>query len=79
MDQSCDKRLGLISDSGVLSRLINTDQMFSSLEVGGEGNTQKGTWWGSNLPKDVAARLHPVVQEGEASVGYKIGEAHVCG
>jgi hypothetical protein len=28
--QSCDKRLVLISDSGVLSRLINTDQIFSS-------------------------------------------------
>ena len=30
IDQSCDKRVVLYSDSGVLSRLINTDQMFSS-------------------------------------------------
>lgn len=29
-DQKCDKRKVLYSDSGVLSRLINTDQMFSS-------------------------------------------------
>jgi len=28
--QRCDKRLGLYSDSGVLRRLINTDQSFSS-------------------------------------------------
>lgn len=29
-NQRCDKRLDLYSDSGVLSRLINTDQRFSS-------------------------------------------------
>jgi hypothetical protein len=28
--QRCDKRVVLYSDSGVLSRLINTDQFFSS-------------------------------------------------
>jgi hypothetical protein len=40
---------------------------------------EKRTWWGSNLPNNVAASLDPVVQEGETRVGDKIGEAHVCG
>jgi len=29
-------------------------------------------------PNDVAACLDPVVQDGEACVGNKVGEAHVC-
>jgi hypothetical protein len=33
---------------------------------------------GSNLPNNVAASLDPVVQEGQASVGNEIGEAHNC-
>ena len=41
-------------------------------------NTAKEPWWGSNLPNDVAAGLDPVVEEGKACVGDKIGEAHVC-
>jgi hypothetical protein len=78
--QSCDKRLVLISDSGVLSRLINTDQIFSSLkEVGCGAVREKRTWWGSNLPNNVAASLDPVVQKGETRVRDKISEAHVCG
>lgn len=35
-------------------------------------------WWGSNLPNYVTASLDPVVQEGETSIGDKIGETHVC-
>lgn len=31
---------------------------------------------GQNVPNDVAASLHPVVKEGEASVGNKVGETH---
>jgi hypothetical protein len=82
--QSCDKRLDLYSDSGVLSRLINTDQMFSSYFGRWRGIAKKTqerghAWWGSNLPNDIAARLGPVVQEREASVGDEIGEAHVVG
>jgi hypothetical protein len=35
-----------------------------------------GHW---HLPNDVAARLDPVVEEGQASIGDEIGEAHdVC-
>jgi hypothetical protein len=30
------------------------------------------------LPNDVAARLDPVVQEGEARIGDEIGETHGC-
>jgi hypothetical protein len=84
MDQRCDKRLGLYSDSGVLSRLINTDQMFSSWNGEGRGagrktRNRRPVWWGNNLPNNVAAGLDPVVQEGETCVGDKIGEAHICG
>ena len=88
LDQRCDKRLGLYSDSGVLSRLINTDQMFSSFESWGVATRlrcsaktrrrEKCLWWGRNLPNNVRARLNVVVEEGQARVGNKISEAHVC-
>lgn len=29
-----------------------------------------------HLPNDVAASLHPVVEDGETGVGDKIGETH---
>jgi hypothetical protein len=72
------KRMVLYSDSGVLSRLINTDQIFSSQrrvvqvrkETTGDGGAAR------HLPNDVAASLDPVVQEGKTGIGDKIGEAH---
>lgn len=57
--------------------------MFSSFEsqvgIGGDvGGGAESAWWGSNLPNNVGARPHVVVEEGQARFGNEIGEAHVC-
>jgi hypothetical protein len=40
--------------------------------------TANWLWWGNNVPNNVAARLDPVVQHGQASFGDQVGETHGC-